>query len=115
MEEAPPLHEQFREIWDFVHDLCKEESKLILVHATDEDAPLCEMVTGPARFEVWENPGIVSDELPMGKPGRDYNGDEMSNANCCPYCGCFVWVGITVAVGQIINCLKCRGRFRRGL
>ena len=41
--EAPSLHDQFEEIWDFVHKKCVEESKLILVHALDTPAPACEM------------------------------------------------------------------------
>lgn len=112
MEEAPPLREQFEEIWNFVHDLCENESKLVLTHAFDEDAPACEMVTTKAKFEAWEDPAATepSDLMPFGiaEPGRPWY-------NYCPICKGFCAVNPATPVGLVIECLLCHLHFRRNL
>lgn len=108
------LHEDFTDLWNFVHELCEKESKLILTHAQDEEPPACEMVTRPPRFAVWEDPGLMP-AIPFGLPCTGIRGDMTDQANTCPFCGCFVWVNPSTPVGTEIGCWKCHGQFRRTL
>ena len=108
-----PLHEQFREIWHFIHEKCEEESKLMILHAMDEPAPACEYSTAPAKFEPWEDPSGVNEELAMGLPGRDFKGDPTDQFNFCPYCKAHVWTNAYTPIGAKINCYYCGGVFGR--
>ena len=110
----PVLHEQFREIWHFIHEKCEEEAKLILVHALDDPAPACEEIVGPAKFEAWEDPSLQTD-LAYGIPGVDYLGRPTDRFNWCPYCKGLVWIGMGCRIGAKLNCLHCRAEFRRTL
>lgn len=120
MSQPPSIHDQYEEIIGFVIELCEKEAKLPFLHAGDESAPACEMIEAPAKFQAWEDPAVVALEdrtPPFGKVARDKDGNYLSTANLCPYCGGFVWVGLTTRIGAIIECLdpRCRARFRRAI
>lgn len=118
--EPPSLHDQFEEIWDFVHKLCDAEAKLFLTHATDAEAPACERLQSPPRFNSWENPDLETARLlenlpPMGTPPLDIRtGKAMDNANMCPFCGSFCWINSSVPIGYVCECWQCHAKFRRG-
>lgn len=104
--EPPPILEQIEDILNFiVTDLAYDADKLLDCHI---GPPKCEMGRGPARFEIWENPGNVSSQIdswPWGKKVYDYKGVEQDNCRECPHCGSTMFAN--AAIGQVIPCLRC--------
>jgi len=112
--DTPSIHDQFEGIVGFVMELCDKESKLIFTHAGDSPAPECENSTHPAKFAIWEEPGVALDE-PMGKPGRDVFGNPTDQFNWCPYCSSHVWTHPSTPIGAKLTCTWCGAWFRRAV